>query len=386
MKTKKILPVLIIVFASVAAWALINARPEIATASVAPPALLVDVVQAKRNPVTFSVQSQGSVAPRTQTTLVAEASGQIVEVSPAFVSGGFFRKDDVLVRIDPRNYESVVKRARAAVARAETQLATETATASYAKEDYARLQRLNPNTAPPSALALRKPQLSAAMAELQSAQADLDKAEGDLDRTVIRAPYDGLVRQKIADVGQYVNVGSQLATTFAIDIAEVRLPITQNDLQYLDLTKLRAGMSLDAVLQTQLGGETVSWPASITRSEGVFDADTRVLYLVAQVPDPYGLLTGPEVTQAPLMMGTFVSAEIAGRPGGDLFVIPRQSIYRGETIWLVDEDSTIRPARVDVVRADENYFYISEGLVEGDRYCATAVEQPLPGMKVRVSS
>ena len=386
MKTKKILPVLIIVFASAAAWALVNARPEVATASIAPPALLVDVVQARRNPVTFSVQSQGSVAPRTQTTLVAEASGQIVEVSPAFVSGGFFRKDDVLVRIDPRNYESVVKRARAAVARAETQLATETATASYAKEDYARLQRLNPNTGPASALALRKPQLSAAMAELQSAQADLEKAEGDLDRTVIRAPYDGLVRQKIADVGQYVNVGSQLAMTFAIDIAEVRLPITQNDLQYLDLTKLRAGLPLEVVLQTQLGGETVSWAAVITRSEGVFDADTRVLYLVAQVADPYGLQRDAEGAQVPLMMGTFVSAQIAGRPGGDLFVVPRQSIYRGETIWLVDDDSTIRPARVDVVRADENFFYISDGLMEGDRYCATAVEQPLPGMKVRVSS
>ena len=386
MKTKKILPVLIMLFASVAAWALFNARPEVATASVAPPALLVDVVEARRDPVTFSVQSQGSVAPRTQTTLVAEASGQIIEVSPAFVSGGFFRKNDVLVRIDPRNYASVVKRARAAVARAETQLATETATASYAQEDYSRLQRLNPNTAPPSALALRKPQLSAAMAELQSAQADLEKAEGDLDRTVIRAPYDGLVRQKIADVGQYVNVGSQLATTFAIDIAEVRLPITQNDLQFLEISRLRAGLPLTAVLRAELGGETISWRASITRSEGVFDADTRVLYLVAQVLDPYGLQAGAELAQAPLMMGTFVSADIAGRTGGDLFVIPRQSIYRGETLWLVDEDSTIRPTRVDVVRADENFFYVSDGLAEGDRYCATAVEQPLPGMKVRVSS
>ena len=386
MKTKKILPVLIIVFASAAAWALVNARPEVATASIAPPALLVDVVQARRNPVTFSVQSQGSVAPRTQTTLVAEASGQIVEVSPAFVSGGFFRKDDVLVRIDPRNYESVVKRARAAVARAETQLATETATASYAKEDYARLQRLNPNTGPASALALRKPQLSAAMAELQSAQADLEKAEGDLDRTVIRAPYDGLVRQKIADVGQYVNVGSQLATTFAIDVAEVRLPVTQDDLQFLDISKLRAGLPLLAVLKAQLGGETITWPATIARSEGVFDADTRVLYLVAQVLDPYGLQGGTEVTQAPLMMGTFVSAQIAGRAGGDLFVVPRESVYRGQTLWLVDDDSTIRPTSVNVVRADEDFFYISDGLSEGDRYCATAVEQPLPGMKVRVSS
>ena len=359
MKIKKILPTLIILVASGAAWALFNARPEIATASVAPPALLVDVVEAKRNPVNFSVESQGSVAPRTQTTLVAEASGQIVEVSPAFVSGGFFRKDDVLVRIDPRNYESAVKRARAAVARAETQLATETATASYAKEDYARLQRLNPNTAPPSALALRKPQLSAAMAELQSAQADLEKAEGDLDRTVIRAPYDGLVRQKIADVGQFVNVGSQLATTFAIDIAEVRLPVTQNDLQFLDVARLRAGVPLAVELSAEMGGEKITWPASITRSEGVFDADTRVLYLVAQVLDPYGLQSA--ATQVPLMMGTFVSAQIAGRSGGDLFVIPRQSIYRGETIWLVDEDSTIRPSRVDVVRADEKFFYISSG-------------------------
>ena len=224
------------------------------------------------------------------------------------------------------------------------------------------------------------------MAELQSAQADLEKAEGDLDRTVIRAPYDGLVRQKIADVGQYVNVGSQLATTFAIDVAEVRLPVTQNDLQFLDISKLRAGLPLLAVLKAQLGGETITWPATIARSEGVFDADTRVLYLVAQVPDPYGLQGGTEVTQSPLMMGTFVSAQIAGRAGGDLFVVPRESVYRGQTLWLVDDDSTIRPTSVNVVRADEDFFYISDGLSEGDRYCATAVEQPLPGMKVRVSS
>ena len=386
MNIKKVFPILIVAFASIGTWALLNARPEVATASVAPPALLVDVIEAERDSVTFSVMSQGSVAPRTQTTLVAEAAGQIVEVAPVFVSGGFFRKNDVLIRIDPRNYESAVKRARAAVARAETQLATETATASYAREDYLKLQRLNPNTAPASALALRKPQLLAAMAELQSAQADLEKAEGDLDRTVIRAPYDGLVRQKIADIGQYVNVGTQLAVTFAIDIAEVRLPVTQNDLQYLELDKLRSGVPLNAELKAEFGGETTSWSALVTRTEGVFDAETRVLYLVAQVPDPYGLETGAQGTAVPLLMGTFVSAEIDGRSGGDLFVVPRQSIYRGETIWLVDDNSTIRPSTVDIVRSDEQYFYVSGGIVEGDRYCATAVEQPLPGMKVRVSS
>ena len=147
--------------------------------------------------VTYTVQSQGTIAPRTQTSLVAEAQGQIVAVSDNFVSGRFFRKGDVLVRIDPRNYASAVKRTRANVAKAATQLETESAMAGYAKEDYERLRRANPRTGPASNLALRKPQMRQALAELRSAEADLEKAEGDLDRTVIRAPYDGLVRQKI---------------------------------------------------------------------------------------------------------------------------------------------------------------------------------------------
>ena len=154
---------------------------------------------------TFSVRSQGSVSPRTQTTLVAEAQGQIIDVSPAFVSGGFFRKGDVLIRIDPRNYEANVKRARANVARAVTQLETESALAGYAAQDYERLRRVNPDQGPASGLALRKPQMKQALAELHSTEADLDKALGDLDRTVIRAPYDGMVRNKVADVGQYVS-------------------------------------------------------------------------------------------------------------------------------------------------------------------------------------
>ena len=211
----------------------------------------------------------------------------------------------------------------------------------------------------------------------------MEKAKGDLERTVLRAPYDGLVRQKIADVGQYVNTGTQLAVTFAIDKVEVRLPVTQSDLRYLDTDRLRSGQSLDVLLRAELGGQELTWPAKITRSEGVFDAASRVLYLVAEIADPYGLISG-QVGITPLLVGTFVSAEIAGRPGGSLFVVPRHSVYRGETVWLVDEDMRIRPSVVTVERADDKYFYISDGLSEGDEYCATAVDQPLPGMRIRV--
>lgn len=377
------LPFIFLGVAAVGAMLMYAARPEAQFSPPDPPTLLVQVESIKRQPVTFTVRSQGTIAPRTQTTLVAEAQGQIIEVSPAFVSGGFFRKGDVLIRIDPRNYAATVKRARANVAKAATQLETESALAGYAAEDYERLRRVNPEQGPASELTLRKPQMKQALAELQSAEAELEKAEGDLDRTVIRAPYDGLVRQKIADVGQYVNTGTQLGVTFAIDIAEVRLPVTQHDLQFLDIGKLRLNAPIQADLTANLGGADFTWQAIVRRTEGVFDTESRVLYLVAEIPDPYDL---DGDGRAPLLMGTFVSAQISGRQAGDLVLVPRHALQRGSTLWMVDEQARIHPREVEVVRRDDEFVYIAGGVEEGERFCVTPLDQPLPGMKVRLGA
>ena len=379
---KVLLPFLILAFFSAVAVGMYWSRPEPEKIPPELPSFFVEVAKAKKTIVNFEVKSQGSVSPRTETTLIAEASGQIIEVSEAFVGGGFFAKGQVLIRIDPRNYASNVKRAKANVAKAATQLATESALAGYARDDWKRLRDLDPGVAPASDLTLRKPQLQEAIATLQSAEADLEKAEGDLDRTVIRAPYNGMVRQKIADVGQYVNTGSQLAVTFAVDKAEVRLPVTQQDLQFLDIGKLRSGEPIPVILKADLGGGSFTWQASVTRTGGVFDPQSRVLYLVAEVLDPYDLAGNDQI---PLLMGTFVSAEIEGRPGGELFLIPRYSMPRGNTLWLVDEESRIYPQEVSVVRRDNDYVYVSEGIEGGDQYCLTPIAQPLPGMKVRFS-
>jgi len=376
---KILLPIVFLLVSAAVSVVLVQSRPQALQKPVAPPTLLVDVVTVNRQPVTFTVNSQGSVTPRTETTLVSEVAGQIIEVSPAYVSGGLFDAGDVLIRIDPRNYTTQLKRARADVARARTQVATENALAGYAFEDWQRLQELNAGEGPATELALRKPQLQQALAELESAEAALDKAQGDLDRTVIRAPYDGMVREKIADVGQFVTNGAQLTRIFATDWVEVRLPLTQHDLKYLDLNKLRRGEHLPALLSAEIGGEVVNWSARIVRSEGVFDATTRVLYVVAQVADPYA----PADSGEPLRVGTFVTAEISGQKGGELFVLPRHSIHRGDTVWLVDLDNLIQPRKVVIVRSDETNVYIDEGLTPGDRICTTPIDQPLPGMKVR---
>lgn len=378
---KIVLPVAFIVTAVVASFAMMQARPDTPKEAVARPALLVSVATARREPVEFVVRSRGLVSPRTQTTLVSEVSGQIAEVSPAFVSGGFFARADVLIRIDPRNYETVVKRARAEVARARTAVATENALAGYAFEDWERLRELNAAAGPASELTLRKPQLQQALAELESREAELEKVEEDLRRTVIRAPYDGMVREKLADVGQYVNVGAQLARTFAVDLAEVRLPVTQKDLRFLDLGRLDAGGELPVTLSATIGDQRFEWEARVVRSEGVFDASSRVLYVVAQIDDPYDRAGGG---RDPLRMGTFVTAAIDGRPGGELVAVPRHALSRGTTLWVVDANSTIQPRAVDVVRTEDDLAYLDRGVADGDIYVTTPIDHPLPGMRVRL--
>lgn len=354
--------------------------PEFTPASVEPPAFLVGVETAMREPVTFEVVSQGTASPRISTTLVSEVSGQITNASPSFETGGFFSEGEELLSVDPRNYETVIARAELNLARAKTRLETETALTGKALEDWRLMQELDESKVEITDIALRKPQLEEVLAEYRAAEAELKKANDDLERTTIRAPYDGMILQKMTDVGQFVNTGFQLARIVAIDFAEVRLPIVLNDLQFVQLPEGTSSEHVPVTLSAEIGGQRIEWIAHVVRTEGIIDEQSRVIHAVAQVADPYAKANeGQNV----LRFGTFVQARIQGNDGGDLFVIPRHAVRNGTTMWIVMEDNTIQPREVSVVRSDEKYSYIANGINDGDVYCVTPIDRPLPGMKVR---
>ncbi|NVJ61151.1 MAG: efflux RND transporter periplasmic adaptor subunit [Gammaproteobacteria bacterium] len=331
----------------------------------------------------FSVESYGVVQPRTETTLVSEVAGLVESVSDKFYAGGYFSKGETLLKIDPTDYEVAVEQAKARLISAKAQYAQEKARAEQAQKEW-DLSGRSRNKAP--ALALREPFLLEAEANVQSAQADLKKAEQKLGRTVIRAPYDGMVKEKRADVGQFVSMGTALGVTFAVDYAEVRLPLTDDDLAFIITPNWNTDVKIDkplVELEANYAGETITWRATLERMEGVVDQTSRVHYAVARIDDPYGIKS-PEKQYKPLKVGTFVTANIEGIELTDVIKIPRDAFRDLDKVVVADASRELHIRELDIIRSEADYVYVRQGLQQGDQVVLTNIESPVQGMKLRI--
>jgi RND family efflux transporter MFP subunit len=393
---KKLLPFLIILASIGVAIMLRAGRPDAEQNEPQQLSVVVDAMTVNIQDAYISVSSQGTVAPRTQTNLVSEVAGRVVEVSPSFVAGGFFNEGDVLIKLDDQNYRAAVSRAQASVAAAKSLLEQEKGQADVAQREWDRMSAEQQSRIRAKELYLRKPQLQEAVARLESAQADLDQAVSDLNKTTIIAPYDGLVSSKNTDIGQYVTTGASIAETFAVDYAEVRLPIPETKIAFLDLPShtdnLSAADSMENApevdLVSRIGNQDYHWTGKLSRTEGVLDTRTRVLFSVVQIADPYNLNSqnsrNSEWNDEPLRIGTYVNATIRGRMLEDVIVLPRYTLQANNVIWTADAEGRLRPKTVEVLTINGDDVYISAGLDNGDRVILTRLENPLNGSPVQI--
>ena len=330
----------------------------------------------------FTVRSQGTVSPRTESQLVPEVSGRVTQVSESFASGGFFEDGDMLIKIDDFDYKQALIASRADLSRSQLRLVQEKAEARVAQQEWKQLGRGRG-----SALALREPQIAEAEAAVAAAHAVVESARRNISRTEIRAPYAGRIRHKNADVGQFVVVGGSLATIYAVDAAEVRLPLPDEELAFLNLPLTYRGGSESetypsVVLKTLFAGKTQTWVGRVVRTEGEIDPTTRMVHVVARVDDPYG--QGEDRSRPPLKAGMFVEAEIEGRSVQGVAILPRSALRLSNRMWVVDHESRLRYRDVEVLRADENMIVVSDGLSDGDHIVLSPLDVATDGMLVRV--
>ncbi len=388
---KKIVTPLAILLAGVGVVALISLLEQPAEKkedAILAPSVATVVVTSQ--PITFAIASQGTVAPRTETPLVTEVSGVVTNVSPKLQVGGFFKQGEVLLTLDDSDYRAAVKQAEANLLGKQAQLTQEIAQSEQAEKEW-RLTGRAKSEAP--ILALRQPFLEKAKAEVQYAEADLAQAQRKLDRTQIRAPYDGLIKSKNIGLGQYVTVGTNLADIIAVDYAEVRLPLSDADVAFLNLPAPKDAIEVNSVetltgpavtLTATVAGKNYQWQAHIVRTEGIIDARSRVHYAVAQIKDPYGLHTeqGAQTNPA-LNVGSFVKAQIEGVTVNDIFAVPRGAFRDEKTIMVLDSDNHLRLRETDVVRSDNEFVYVTSGINPGEEVITTAIAAPVDGMELR---
>lgn len=376
-----VLPVVILlVFSAIFYW-ILSGKEEPQRRSFAPPSPEVVVRSMQAEDFQISLRSQGTVRARTESALIPEVRGRIVRVSPNFQEGAFFEEGEVLLEIDDRDYQAELKVAEASLAQAEVALQQELARYEQASRDW---ERLNPG-AKATELTLREPQLRQARAALASSEARVETAQLNLARTKVTAPYAGRVLSKSVDVGQFVSTGNPLARVYAVDYAEVRLPLTASQVTFLTLPSIYRGSNPSisdgpkVTLSSQVGGTTHEWHGRIVRSEGAVDERTRQLFVVAQIEDPYGE-TVPG--RPPLKVGSFVQARIEGKTLDSVYVVPREMYRENSYVLLVDDESYLERRAVGVVWENDESIIVNSGLSEGDLLCLTDVPYALEGWQV----
>ncbi|MEL4237046.1 efflux RND transporter periplasmic adaptor subunit [Shewanella xiamenensis] len=338
------------------------------------PIPIVDVTRVEQQTVSLNLPSYGVVTPKYKTLLVTEVQGRMLTISPQFVAGGIVKKGDQLAQIEPSDYEADLMQAEATLAQATAALNEEIARGEVAKIEFKGYDK-----GLPPELGLRIPQLKKEQANVKYAQAALARAQRNLERTIIRAPFDGIIKARNVDLGQYVTLGTNLGELYDTRIAEIRLPISNDDLAYLESVD---NPDTQVTLSASLAGKENTWIGNIIRSEGVIDADNRMVYLVAEIKDPY-LREHKTQGSLPLKYGSFVNAVIKGRTVDGIVKLPRH-VVRNEHVALINNNNIVEMRHVNVVRSDLENVFIKDSLKTGELVAITHFNNMANGQLVKV--
>lgn len=359
-----------------------KSRPSPESAPVyEPPA--VEVVAATPVVRALTVETQGTVHPRREIQLVSQVSGKVEAVSQRFAQGDFFVAGESLVKIEDVDYRLAIARAESNVAASQQVVAEEEGRTLQAKREWRDLGSRQAND-----LFLRKPQLASARAALKASEADLSAAQLNLQRTELVGPFNGRIKEKFVDVGQYIAPGTPIATVYDTDVVEVRLPLTDRQVALLDLplhyrSDLEQGLSESPVLlRARFGNREWEWQGTVVRTDAIIDMNSRVVFAVAKVEKPFAVDLNSQ--RPPLSPGLFVHASISGRPLAGVTELPRSALRTDGTVMVVDAQAQAHVREVEVLQSNSSTIWL-QGLEHGEQVIVRQAGPVIPGMGVAVS-
>lgn len=376
---KAIITIAVLLAAVAAAAGIIMTRPMPEQLTVSETTSAIRAMTVVKESLRLKIRSEGTVTPKTQTNVIPEIKGRVTWISPNLVVGGYFQAGDLLVTIDAADYEARTGLAQAQLLRAEAEL-------EHKRFELQRLQTLiKDNLVSQSNLENAARAHKIAKANVIESKINLAQAERDLSRTKIIAPFEGMVRSESIDIGQFVQQGAPIASIYASDAVEVRLPIVNAQLAYLDPANLQRG-ELDPAtapmirLTARYAGTSFVWRGQLARTEGEIDAQSRMITAVARVRQDN---QSPDVP--PLQVGAFVAAEIEGQHLDDIVRLPRAALRPNSQVLIIDGDNRLRFRAVNVLRLENDFVIIDSGLESGEVVNLSPIQTVVDGMRVSLT-
>ena len=382
-KTTLLVCLLILIVGGAATAAIFMTEPTAErSGAVRETAMLVDVTGVERGTFTPTIEVNGTVEPSQDVMLSPRVEGEVLRVTDGFMPGGFVQKGEVLLQIDPADYENTLQQRQSALNQVLADLNIEKGRQQVARQDF---ELLGDSLAPEDqSLVLREPQLEAAQAIVESARAAVEQAELALQRTTIRAPFDAHVLSRNANVGSRVAPGDNLGRLVGMDTYWVIANVAQSQLRWLTFSGSEEGEPSEVrVRNDRAWAEGEYRTGTLHRLVGALEGDqTRLARVIVTVSDPMGYRSD-EADVPPLMIGSFVEANIEAKELTDVIRLSRDYVREGDTVWEM-ENGVLRIRDVDIIFRDAEYAYIADGLDDQAQIVTTNLSTVVNGAPLRI--
>ncbi|MDP3877888.1 MAG: efflux RND transporter periplasmic adaptor subunit [Methylobacter sp.] len=387
-KLLKLLPALLIIIAVSGLsyyWLTNKPRAERVPPKAAAP--LVEVLTPVAINHQVAIFAMGTVIASQSVNLTPRISGMVVSISPHFIEGGMLKKGEELVELDPTDYVLAIKRSENEVAKAQFNLKLEQGQQAIVRREFQLLgAELNEQE---QELVLRKPHLTAAKAALTAAESALKQAHLDLERTRPVAPFNAIITTRNANLGAWMSAfstGTPLARLVGTDSFWINASIPVDKLRWFNIPGINSetGSPVKITYETAWG-KGVFRTGVIKRLQAEIEPEGRMAKVIIEVEDP--LSQKPANKQAPpLMLGTYVRAEIAGNNLNDVIELPETVIHDGQKIWLTTEQQTLDIREVEPLWAEQGRIYLSKDQLPDNAAVITSdLPTPVQGMSVKIA-
>ncbi|MEZ6117433.1 MAG: efflux RND transporter periplasmic adaptor subunit [Pirellulaceae bacterium] len=339
-------------------------------------AALVETFTAEHGSYSPKLVVLGSVRPAQDILLSPRVRGQVVKISADFIPGGMVRAGEMLLEIDPSDFENAVSIRQSEVEQAEASLEIEEGRQSLAKKELALLEGSIDETN--RALVLREPQLVSIKAQLHAAQAALERAKLDLERTKVVAPFDAQVMSRAVNVGSQVGPGDELGQLVGVDQYWIEATVPVRTLRWVQFPETDGAGSAVILRNRDAWGPNGQREARVSRMIGTLDQRTRLARILITVDDPLS-----QASKAPrLILDTLMEVEIEGRPIEDVVRLPRDLVRDGDTVWVL-KDEKLEIRQTDILFRDAEFAYVQSGLDGGDQVVITTLATVAEGVGLR---